>query len=116
MGFIEADQNRYHDTMRASDLSRDFGNLPAPTIVGTKANTIGVIRSFCVNNRHVERRECLDICHTFLPEYQPHTRTVIAATAPPGVERIKVCRDLCQISAQLPCSTIRLGHTCNRSS
>jgi hypothetical protein len=31
---------------------------------------------------------------TFLSEYQPHASVVIAATAPPGVERISVCLEL----------------------
>lgn len=42
------------------------------------------------------------IPHTFFPEYQPQRRTVAAATAPVGVDKISVCLELFTKARQNP--------------
>ena len=37
-----------------------------------------------------------------LSEYQPQSNVVIDATAPPGVDRIKVCFDLTSSKREIP--------------
>lgn len=70
-------------------------DLPEPIIVGTKANIIGSMRSpwrrvYEWNSLKLKQKKKL----TFLSEYHPQKSVISAATAPPGVERIRVCLDL----------------------
>lgn len=51
-------------------------SIAVPTIVGTRAKMIGTIRS------------------PLRSEYHPQNKVVKAATAPPGVDSIRVCFDL----------------------
>ena len=51
-------------------------SIAVPTIVGTRAKMIGTIRS------------------PLRSEYHPQNKVVKAATAPPGVDKIRVCFDL----------------------
>lgn len=69
-------------------------HLPVPTIVGTKANMMGSIRSPLKNLVSERTGYTYKEGHTFLSEYQPHASVVKAATIPPGVERINVCLEL----------------------
>jgi hypothetical protein len=59
----------------------------------TSAKTIGVILSFCILVS-TANSDGSTKWSTFLSEKYPHNRVVMAATTPPGVERIKVCFDV----------------------
>lgn len=68
-------------------------SMAEPMIVGSKQKMMGIIRSFC--HRLNKKSSTMDeLSHTFLSEYHPQASVVNDATAPPGVDRIRVCLDL----------------------